>query len=181
MCEETGYERVHIVGHSLGGLIARYYVQRMGGDAHVHTVVCLGTPHEGTMAARLLPQRVVGQLRPGSSVLRELSQPAAGCRTRFLAIWSDLDQLIVPKQSARIDHPDLLVRNVLVRGLGHLSLPIDGRVVHEICATLAHLDHAGATLTPGVTSIGTGRETAPRRAPLPQNHRQSASQAGTAG
>jgi triacylglycerol lipase len=160
LCEETGYERVHIVGHSLGGLIARYYVQCMGGDDRVHTVVCLGTPHEGTEAARLLPQRVVRQLRPGSGVLRELARPAVGCKARFLAIWSDLDQLIVPKQSARIEHPDLFVRNVLVRGLGHLSLPIDGRVVHEICTTLAHLDHAGETVTAGVTSIGSGHHSA---------------------
>ena len=40
----SGYERVHIVGHSLGGLAARYYVSRLGGDAHVHTLVTLGTP-----------------------------------------------------------------------------------------------------------------------------------------
>jgi len=158
LCEETGYERVHIVGHSLGGLIARYYVQCMDGDNRVHTLVCLGTPHEGTQAAKLLPQRVVRQLRPDSGVLRELARPARGCQTRFLAIWSDLDQLIVPKQSARIHHPDLFVRNVLVRGLGHLSLPIDGRVVHEICTTLAHLDHAGGTVTAGVTSIGRDHE-----------------------
>jgi len=26
---KTGYERVHVIGHSLGGLIARYYVQRL--------------------------------------------------------------------------------------------------------------------------------------------------------
>jgi triacylglycerol esterase/lipase EstA (alpha/beta hydrolase family) len=33
----TGYERIHVIGHSLGGLIARYYVQRLGGDRLVHT------------------------------------------------------------------------------------------------------------------------------------------------
>ena len=30
---ETGFERIHIIGHSLGGLIARYYVTRLGGGA----------------------------------------------------------------------------------------------------------------------------------------------------
>ena len=44
---ETGFERIHIIGHSLGGLIARYYVTRLGGDARVHTLVTLGTPHDG--------------------------------------------------------------------------------------------------------------------------------------
>jgi hypothetical protein len=153
VCEETGYERVHVVGHSMGGLVARYYVQRLGGDARVHTLVTLGSPHEGTLPAYALPHPLVRQLRPGSDVVRELSEPAPGCRTRFVAVWSDLDQMIVPKRSAQIVHPDLTARNVFVRGVGHMSLPVDGRVVHEICTTLAHLDHEGHTVAVGATSI----------------------------
>jgi pimeloyl-ACP methyl ester carboxylesterase len=145
LCDETGYERVHVVGHSMGGLVARYYVQRLGGDARVHTLATLGTPHAGTRAARLFAGRAVAQLRPGSPVLRELAGPAPGCRTRFVAVWSDLDAMVVPKSSARLDHPDLAVRNVFVRGAGHLSLPVDGRVVHEIVETFAHLDAGGVT------------------------------------
>jgi len=156
-CEATGHERVHVVGHSLGGVVARYYVQRMGGDARVHTLCTLGSPHAGTTAAHLLPSRLVRQLRPGSELLRELAAPAPGCRTRFVAFWSDLDQLIVPKRSARIDHPDLATRNVLLRGVGHMSLPIDGRVVHQIATLLAHLDEDGTTVTAGVEPIGQGR------------------------
>jgi len=152
-CQETGYERVHVIGHSLGGVVARYYVQRLGGDARVHTLCTLGSPHSGTHTARLWPQRFVQQLRPGSDVVGELAHPAPGCRTRFVAFWSDLDQMVVPKRSARIDHPDLQARNVLLRGVGHMSLPIDGRVVHEIAFLLAHLDEDGNTLTPGVTPI----------------------------
>ena len=152
-CEETGYERVHVVGHSLGGLIARYYVQCLDGDERVHTLCTLGTPHSGTFAAHLMPQKVVKQLRPGSELMQELAEPAAGLRTRFVAFWSDLDQLVVPKRSARIDHPDLSARNVLLRGVGHMSLPIHGRVVHEITTLLAHLDEDGSTVTAGVTSI----------------------------
>jgi pimeloyl-ACP methyl ester carboxylesterase len=153
-CEQTGYERVHVVGHSLGGLVARYYVQRMGGDARVHTLVTLGSPHAGTSAAYLLPQRLVRQLRPDSDLMRELAAPVTSCRTRFVCYWSDLDQLIVPKRSARLDHPDLQVRNVLLRGVGHMSLPNSGRVVHEIAVLLAHLDEDGTTLHAGVTRLG---------------------------
>jgi len=166
VCEETGYERVHVVGHSMGGLVARYYVQRLGGDERVHTLVTLGTPHAGTLWAFTMPHPLVRQLRPGSDVVRELAEPAQGCRTRFVAVWSDLDQLMVPKQSAMIVHPDLQARNVFVRGVGHLSLPVDGRVVHEICTTLAHLDHEGHTLAAGATSIAssTGRKSGRRPA-----------------
>jgi triacylglycerol lipase len=152
-CEETGYEKVHVVGHSLGGLIARYYVQRLGGDARVHTLCTLGTPHAGTFSARITSQKLVKQLRPGSDIMLELAEPAPGVRTRFVAFWSDLDQMIIPKRSARIDHPDLSARNVLLRGVGHMSLPIDGRVVREITTLLAHLDEDGSTVTAGITPI----------------------------
>jgi pimeloyl-ACP methyl ester carboxylesterase len=153
ICEQTGYERIHVIGHSMGGLVARYYVQRLGGDARVHTLVTLGTPHRGTHAARLVPRGVCRQLLPTSAVIAELDEPVESCQTRFVSFWSDLDVLISPKESARLDHPDLAARSVLVRGVGHLSLPIDRRIVHEIATTLAHLDSDGATLTAGVTRL----------------------------
>lgn len=160
VCRETGYERVHIVGHSMGGLISRYYVQRLGGDARVHTLVTLGTPHEGSVYANYVPHNVARQLRPNSPIVQELREPAPDCKTRMVAVWSDLDQMIVPKQSARIEHPDLNARNVFVRGVGHMSLPVDGRVVHEISTTLAHVNSDGTTAVPGATSINssTGRK-----------------------
>ncbi|MFJ1644493.1 esterase/lipase family protein [Streptomyces sp. NPDC088258] len=119
----TGHQRVDIVGHSLGGLIARYYVQRLGGDVRVRTLVTLGTPHAGTTVVPLANAHpVVRQMRPGSAVIEELRRPAPGCRTRFVSFWSDLDQLMVPVGTARIEHPDLSVENVRVSGVGHLGL-----------------------------------------------------------
>ncbi|MFI5713581.1 esterase/lipase family protein [Kribbella sp. NPDC051620] len=140
LCEESGSDQIHIVGHSLGGLIARYYVQRLGGSERVHTCVTLGTPHQGTVAARLLPWPLVKQLRPDSDLMTELAEPAPDCHTRFVAFYSDVDQLIVPQRRARIRHPDLIARNVRVDGVGHLSLPFHGDVVHQITGMLSHLD-----------------------------------------
>ena len=60
---------------------------------------------------------------------------------------------------------------MLLRGVGHLSLPIDGRVVHEITTLLAHLDEHGATVTAGVTPFdmapsGQPEASSPRRSRL---------------
>lgn len=150
---ETGYERVHVVGHSLGGLIARYYVTRLGGDQRVHTLVTLGTPHGGTFNAYVLPSHLCRQLRPGSELMRELSAPVSGCRTRFVSYWSDLDQLVFPQRNARMTHPDLTVRNIAIHGTGHMSLPINGDVVHRISTMLAHLGADGSQLAAGVTQL----------------------------
>ncbi|MDX6261952.1 MAG: triacylglycerol lipase [Kribbellaceae bacterium] len=140
LCEESGSDQIHIVGHSLGGLIARYYVQRLGGSERVHTCVTLGTPHQGTFAARLFPWPLIKQLRPDSDLMTELAEPAPDCHTRFVAFYSDVDQLIVPQRRARIRHPDLVARNIRVDGVGHLSLPFHGDVVHQISGMLSHLD-----------------------------------------
>jgi hypothetical protein len=137
VCRQTGHERVHVVGHSLGGLISRYYVQRQGGDRRVASLVTLGTPHAGSRWAHVVPTSLIRQLRPGSPVIRELAEPAPDCRTPITAVYSDLDQMVVPTASGRCDHPDLAARNVLVRGVGHLSLPRHRGVVDEVAATLA--------------------------------------------
>lgn len=145
LATDSGYERIHVIGHSLGGLITRYYVQRLGGDSRVHTLVTLGTPHHGTYlakAAPLLP--LMRQLAPSSRVIQELADPAPGCRTRFLAFHSDVDPLVVPSSNARLEHPDLNVQNIAVRGVGHLSMPHNGRIAFTISRALRQLDHDGA-------------------------------------
>jgi triacylglycerol lipase len=159
LAADSGYERVHVVGHSLGGLIARYYVQRLGGDARVHTLVTLGTPHQGTELARplrMLP--LLDQLSPESRLIRELAEPAAGCTTRFVVFYSDIDHMVWPSQNARMDHPDLQVRNISVRGVGHLSMPNNGQVAFRIASALAELDPFETRRTGPRISVGSGEE-----------------------
>ncbi|MFD6436301.1 esterase/lipase family protein [Streptomyces venezuelae] len=133
LCERTGHARVDVVGHSLGGLIARYYAQRLGGDARIRTLVTLGTPHAGTRVVPLANAHpIVRQMRPGSDVIEELKEPAPGCRTQFVSFWSDLDQIMDPLETACVDHPDLTAQNVRVTGIGHLALPVHPAVANGI-------------------------------------------------
>ncbi|MFG2565732.1 esterase/lipase family protein [Streptomyces sp. NPDC048567] len=157
ICARTGHPRVDIVGHSLGGLIARYYVQRLAGDRRVRTLVTLGTPHSGTAVAPLagaLP--IVRQMRQGSAPVEELRLPAPGCRTRFVSFWSELDRVIVPAEAACVDHPDLDAVNVRVTGIGHLALPVHPAVA---AAVRQALDEAGPTREAPGTAAGTPRST----------------------
>lgn len=163
LCAETGADRVHVVGHSLGGIIARWYVQQLGGDARVDTLVTLGSPHAGTTAAKILPVSIVRQLRPGSEVLRTLAAPARGCRTRVLSLWSDRDEMMLPRECARLDHPDLDVRNVHLSGVGHVAMPIHPRVVTEITLALAQAPYAAAAPGTGARVPLEGRRTMPAR------------------
>ncbi|MFC9947432.1 esterase/lipase family protein [Streptomyces pratensis] len=152
ICARTGHREVDIVGHSLGGLIARYYVQRLGGDRRVRTLVTLGTPHGGTAAASLAGAHpIVRQMRSGSDLIEELRRPAPGCRTRFVSFWSELDRVMIPVETACVDHPDLDAVNVRVTGIGHLALPVHPAVASAIRQALE--SDAAALGTPGAASV----------------------------
>jgi pimeloyl-ACP methyl ester carboxylesterase len=153
VCEQTGYDRLHVVGHSLGGLIARFHIQRQGGDCRVESLVTVGTPHHGSVLAHVGPTPLIRQLRPGSPVLRELAEPAPDCRTPITAIYSDLDQMVLPTTSGRCDHPDLRTRNVLMRGVGHMSLPRHRGVVDEVAVTLAGRRNVVHEPAPGISAV----------------------------
>ncbi|MEV5148301.1 alpha/beta fold hydrolase [Streptomyces sp. NPDC052727] len=151
ICERTGSAQVDIVGHSLGGLIARYYTQCLGGDLRVRTLVTLGTPHSGTRVAPLADAHpIVRQMRPGSAVIEELARPAPGCRTRFVSFWSDLDSLMDPLETACLEHPDLDAQNVRVTGIGHLALPVHPAVAAGIREAL-DAPHSGDRAADGLT------------------------------
>jgi triacylglycerol lipase len=157
--ERTGAEKVHIVGHSLGGMIARYYVQRLRGHEAVDTLVTLGSPHAGTTTAHLLPTPLARQLRPRSDLIAELAEPAPGCTTRFLVVWSRMDQLVLPQRNARLAHPDLDVEQLELRAVGHLALPLDPRTVHWVGTGLAR---------PRAAATPIGSRSAPVRHPSPE-------------
>ncbi len=54
----TGADKVILVGHSMGGLAAREYIQNqafwIAGEHHVAKLVTIGTPHEGSSRLNLL-------------------------------------------------------------------------------------------------------------------------------
>ena len=81
-------------------------------------------------------------------MIRELAEPAQGCRTRFMAFFSGIDHLVVPGRYARIDHPDLNVQNIAAPGVGHLSMPNNRRIAFTIAQALCELDPAGASNAP---------------------------------
>jgi len=62
----TGAARVHLVGHSLGGVVALRYLQR-GADARVQRAVLLGSPLSGCHAALALARIPGGRFLLGQS------------------------------------------------------------------------------------------------------------------
>jgi triacylglycerol lipase len=130
----AGVEKVHIVGHSLGGIVLRWYVQELGGDRHVATGITVATPHHGTVAALLATPLglTARQLLPGSSVLRRLRPPAQDDAVRWMSCYSNLDLLVQPCRSAVLENAE----NVLIKDHGHLSILLSPKLARTIVGLL---------------------------------------------
>lgn len=129
-----------LIGHSMGGLVARQYVQELGGHEIVDTVVTMGTPHRGTYSAWLGFGLAVEQCRPGSRYLTDLEQSARPGLARWISYYSDLDFMVTPAVSAKLTNPALGATNVRVRDIGHLSLLLSRPVLADLLARLEEPD-----------------------------------------
>jgi len=70
---EVGSDPVHVIGHSMGGLDARYMISRLGMDRQVLSLTTVGTPHRGTTFADWGVRRLARLLCP---VFRTAGVPA---------------------------------------------------------------------------------------------------------
>jgi pimeloyl-ACP methyl ester carboxylesterase len=131
--EATDAHGVHLIGHSLGGLLLRYALQR---DAFVGsaTVVTIASPHAGVSLARWLPGSCARLMRSDSPVLR--SVPRAHPAVRWITFASDRDW-VVPPSSARLAHRDPTVTNLRVPGPGHLTICQDPGLIARVVLELS--------------------------------------------
>ena len=121
----TGADRVNIVGHSLGGLVARYAVQRLGLDAFANAVVTIATPHRGSAFAYAALGPAAPQMRPGARLTAGLPALAATVGVQWLVVEASLDPV-----APHTDHADVPVVTLPTRGhQGILREPALARVL----------------------------------------------------
>jgi triacylglycerol esterase/lipase EstA (alpha/beta hydrolase family) len=136
-----GVAKVDLVAHSEGGLVARYYLENLGGTARVGRYVSLGTPQYGTYVANIIAFLGVGtclgipacqQMSIGSSFLGGLNagDDAPG-GVRYTTIRTLQDELVRPVDNAVLHGgaTNVLVQSACpLRVVGHLGLVLDGTV-----------------------------------------------------
>jgi len=132
---QTGADKVHLVGHSLGGVVIAQAIAGGGLVGLVDTVITLGSPFGGSPWAALLPfGDLLRALRQGSPQLRRIASGPVPVGVRWLAVTAALD-IIVPGPRSVPTHAD--VETITVYGIGHLGMLISPRVVGCIVAALA--------------------------------------------
>lgn len=123
---------VHLIGHSLGGLLLRHAVDHET-FGHLATVVTIATPHGGVRLARWLPGSCARLMHPGSSTVGPV--PSRHRAVRWVTFWSDGDW-VVPPSSARLGGLDPAVTDVHVPGRSHLTICQDSGLVARVVLEL---------------------------------------------
>ncbi len=129
---------VTIVGHSLGGILARWYLQELGGaidgGGPVDRLVTLASPHAGTRTARFAPGSLGEALRPGSRVIERLREGRGrAAQVTHVAVVAGRDRMITPPESAGdIDGAELHV----IDDLGHNEALFDPRVLDIVARSV---------------------------------------------
>jgi len=91
-----------IVGFSMGGLVARYYLQNLGGAKRCTGLYTIATPHNGTYLAYLYPGRGTKQMRPESKFLMALQEDEAVFENIPVTSYrSPLDVVMLPTHSPK--------------------------------------------------------------------------------
>jgi triacylglycerol lipase len=118
-----------LVGFSMGGLVTRYYMQRLGGIDRVEHYVTLSAPHRGTIAAYFTGKAGCVQMRPNSKFLRDLqSDVAMLAKVKFTSIWTAWDGIILPAHSSCLP----VGKDVQIPVLAHPLMVVDYRSLDAV-------------------------------------------------
>ncbi|RMF19508.1 MAG: alpha/beta fold hydrolase [Candidatus Dadabacteria bacterium] len=123
-------DRINIVGVSMGGVIALYYVRCAGGHVDTRRTVLLGSPVRGTAAADVLAKLGLGgkaarQMAPGSPIIKAMNAPDVP-EADIVSIYADGDA-VVPPEAARVAGGRNIKAPIGTWPMGHYQLVLDPR------------------------------------------------------
>ena len=123
-----------LIGFSMGGIVTRYYLQRLGGIERVKRYISISAPNNGTLTAHLLPFPGIVQMRPESKLLQDLNRDAELILSKidFTIMWTPFDLMIVPATSSRMS----VAREVQLPVLLHPWMLKDSRSLTAITDAL---------------------------------------------
>ena len=122
-----------LIGFSMGGIVSRYYIQRLGGINCVQRFITLAAPHYGTWIAYLSERPGCIQMRPDSAFIHQLNQDVVMLeQLNFTSIWTPFDLMIVPANSSQMP----VGQDVQVPALMHSWLLTDLRSLEAVAAAL---------------------------------------------
>lgn len=122
--ETSGWDKVDLLAHSWGGIVSRWYIEKLAGAPNVHRLVMLATPNRGTWSAFYAIGCPGTQLGVGSEVTTSLGPPSPEVPSALC--WSACDNIATPAPLALPAESgpgadERLARDLELPALGHLS------------------------------------------------------------
>jgi triacylglycerol lipase len=125
---------IDIVGFSMGGLVSRYYIQRLGGIDRVARFITISAPHRGTLSAYLSQRPGCVQMRPDHQFIIDLNRDVEMLnRLKFTSLWTPFDLIILPPQSSQLP----IGTDLKIPAIGHALMVSDRRSIHAIVSALS--------------------------------------------
>jgi pimeloyl-ACP methyl ester carboxylesterase len=129
IAEKTGATRVDLVGFSMGAVVSRYFVQRLGGRERVRRFISISGPHEGTRVAAFGRKIAAREMRIGSDLLRDLARDEDPWGEVVVhAARTPFDLMILPSESSELRNAQNRVFPVVL----HKLMVRDRRVLRWI-------------------------------------------------
>jgi pimeloyl-ACP methyl ester carboxylesterase len=133
-----GVDRVHLVGHSMGGVAIRYWYDVLAGEQQADAVVTLGAPLRGTVWTRLPFLRPSARDLAADSLVTKTLGRRWGRHDRWTTVGGTFD-VVVPPVRAHLDDADII--DVPAGHAGLLTSPQAGGAV---CLALLHAEELRA-------------------------------------
>jgi triacylglycerol lipase len=131
---ETGAEQLILVGFSMGGLVASYMSEYLAQPGEIAKIITIGTPFEGTRLATLGLGENAAQMLPDSDFVKALTERIQQSNIPYYCVASQMDNQIIPWQSALATHDLPASRLLLCDASGHLGLLFSKTVFAQLCA-----------------------------------------------
>lgn len=104
--DESGEDKIDILAECTGGLIARHYIQSLGGDRYVSRMVTFISPQHGVdkapLAYDLVGWPALRDLTPGSAFLTAVNSAPLPATVPITSIYTCTDEYIQPYQTSII-------------------------------------------------------------------------------
>ena len=91
---------IDLLGFSMGGLIARIWLQKMNGSFRTKRFISLGSPNNGTIVAQLVPFALfpgIAQMKRNSSLIRDLNNDFSALdNVNCISYFCPWDLMVIP-------------------------------------------------------------------------------------
>lgn len=127
--EEYPERDIHLVGHSLGGLLLRAALSEQS-NPKIKSLTTLGTPFNGSKLAPFSLQSLGRFIWYESTTIRNISNMPFPAKIQGLALWSQADNMVLPSSSLWCNIKGWENRQIL--DVSHIAMLHSRRVFAEV-------------------------------------------------